>query len=362
MKRREILGAGTVGLVGAATLPSPAISQGRERWDMVLAWPVGLPGVQPALDRFAEMVESCSGGALSIRMHGAGEIVSAFESLDAVSAGTVQMGHAAPYYWTGKATATQFLCAMPFGLTAPEQTAWYEYGGGYELAQEVYDEFDLKFLLGGNTGTQMFGWFNKEINSLDDLRGLNIRIPGLGADVMRSAGATVVTMPGAEAISSLQSGVVDAVSWIGPANDMAAGLHRAAEFYYHPGWQEPGVVLDLFINRSAWDGLTDELRAIIEVAAHDLNQTMISNYMVANQRALRALEEEYDIQLRVLPNDVLTELATLSVARMEELADGDAMTRRVLDSLKGFRDAQIPWTAVSDQNFMDVRRNLAEYL
>lgn len=364
MKRRSFIRSSALGLaagagVAAGSLPAPAISQNRKRWDMVLAWPKNLPGVGPALDHFAETVERCSEGRLSIRIHGAGEIVPAFETLDAVSAGTVEMGHAAPYYWVGKAPATQFLCAMPFGLTEHEQYAWYEFGGGYELAQEIYDEFDLKFLVCGNTGTQMFGWFNNEISTLDDLNGLNIRIPGIGADILREVGATVVSMPGAEAISALQSGAVDAVSWVGPANDMAAGLHQAARYYYYPGWQEPGVVLDLFINRSAWDGLDEDLQALMRTAAHDANQYMVANYTASNQAALQALVDEHGIQMRRLSDEILEEFARLSRERLEELAEEDAMSRRVYDSLRDFRSKQIPWMAVNQQSFLNIREKFA---
>ena len=244
MKRRDFVS----GLAVAAGLsacaadddPTPAGTRQRFDWNLVTSWPPGLPGLGVGAENLAKRIERASGGRLKIKVFAGGELVPALEVFDAVRSGTVQMGHDASYYHRGKVPALQYFTAAPFGLTAPEMDAWFYYGGGVELWHELYEPFGLIAFPAGNTCCQTLGWFNKELRTLDDIRGLKIRMPGLGGEVMQRAGATQVTMPASEIFTSLQTGAIDAAEWVGPYNDVALGLHKAARYYYFPGFQEPG--------------------------------------------------------------------------------------------------------------------------
>src|SRR3546814_546801 len=196
---------------------------------MQTTWPKNFPGLGTGANKLAEYIGTASGGKLTVEVYGGGEIVPAFETMDAVSRGTVEMGHGAPYYWQGKLSANQFLASMPFGLNAQEQNAWLQFGGGQDIADKIYRELGCKFFASGNTGVQAGGWFNKEINSLEDFKGLKMRIPGLGGAVLKAAGTNVVNLPGGEIPPALQSGAIDATEWVGPYNDLAFGLYKRSE-------------------------------------------------------------------------------------------------------------------------------------
>ena len=250
MKRREFVG----GLALAAGVTACGQQQadceaGSDRpaetfeWNMVTSWPPGLPGLGAGAENTAKRIGKASNGRLKIKVYAGGELVPALEVFDAVSRGTAQMGHDAAYYHRGKVPAAQYFTAIPFGLNANEMNAWLYYGGGLELWEEYYDQFNLVPIPGGQTGVQMGGWFNKEINSVDDLAGLKMRIPGLGGEVMQRAGVTQITLPASEIFTSLQTGAIDAAEWVGPYNDVSLGLHKAAKYYYYPGWHEPGPYL-----------------------------------------------------------------------------------------------------------------------
>ena len=210
------------------------------KWTMVTTWPKNFPGLGMGPENFSRYVNEMTCGRMQIKVYGAGEFVPALGVFDAVSQGNVQLGHGASYYWTGKVKSSQFFTAVPFGLTAQEMNGWLHYGGGMELWEEAYEPFNLVPLAGGNSGVQMAGWFKKEINSLDDLKGLKMRIPGLAGEVFTRAGAETVTLPGNEIFLSLQQGVVDAAEWVGPYNDLTFGFHQVSDYYYYPGWHEPG--------------------------------------------------------------------------------------------------------------------------
>ena len=227
---------------GGGSLDSNAGVEKEENynWRLVTAWPKNYPGLGMAPERIAKLVEEMSNGQMKITVYGAGEQVPAFGVFDAVSSGSHQMGHSGGYFWKGKVPAAQFFTGVPFGLTADEINAWTNRGGGLELWREVYEPFNIYPIPAGNTGTQMFGWFNKEINSLDDIKGLKMRIPGIGGEVLKRAGGIPVTLPGGELFTALQTGVIDATEWVGPYNDLTFGFHQAAKYYYYPRWHEPG--------------------------------------------------------------------------------------------------------------------------
>ena len=365
MKRRHFLkSAALTGVAGAATssFPAPAISEGRTEWRMVTTWPKNFPGLGTGANLLADLIDKGSGGRLSIKVYGAGELVPAFEAIEAVANGTADMGHGAPYYWKGKIPAAQFVAAMPFGLTAPEQNAWFQFGGGQELADRIYGEFGCKFYPSGNTGIQMGGWYNKTIESMGDLDGLKIRMPGLGGEVVKAAGANVVNLPGAEIPPALTSGAIDATEWVGPYNDLAFGLYKSAKYYYYPGWHEPGTVLDNFINIRQWEKLTDDLKALIRAANAAVNQLVHSEFVAQNNRALVKLTEQHQVELRKFPDSVLTGLGELAGKVLSQIAARDSLSTEVFNSLAAFRKDAIGWSDVSQRAYLAARALPFEFI
>ncbi|MCW5698555.1 MAG: TRAP transporter substrate-binding protein [Rhodospirillales bacterium] len=358
MKRRQFIkGTAVAGVAGvaASSFPAPAISKDTMEWRMVTTWPKNFPGLGTGAELLAKFITEGTGGRLSVKVFGGGEIVPAFESMDAVANGTVEMGHGAPYYWKGKAAAAQFIASMPFGMTAQEQNAWFQYGGGQELADEVYKGLGCKFFPSGNTGTQMGGWFNKEITSLEDYKGLKMRIPGLGGEVVKAAGGNVVNLPGAEIPPALQSGAIDATEWVGPYNDLAFGLYKSAKYYYYPGWHEPATVLDNFINIQAWEKLPDDIKSVVESANTAVNQMVLSEFIARNNASLRSLVNDHGVVLKKFPDEVLAGLGAIAGKVMNDLASGDPLSRKVMDSILTFRKDAKAWSVVSETAFTAAR-------
>ncbi|MCP8900468.1 TRAP transporter substrate-binding protein [Gilvimarinus xylanilyticus] len=337
-----------------------AVKQQSYRWRMVTTWPKNFPGLGTTAEEFASMVNEMSGGRLTIQVHGAGEIVPAMGVFDAVSSGSVEMGHGGAYYWRGKSPATQFFTTVPFGMNAQEMNGWLHHGGGLELWREVYEPFNIIPFAGGNTGIQMAGWFNKEINSLDDLKGLKMRIPGLAGEVFNRAGGTSVNIPGGELYTALQTGVIDAAEWVGPANDLAFGFHEVARYYYYPGWHEPGSTLEILVNKTAFQNLPDDLQAIVTYAARAANQDMLDQYTATNNAALKALVEEHDVQLRKLPDEVLAELKQMTEQVFIEQAEQNKMFARVWESYRDFQTKAGEWHEVSEETYYQARRSAAD--
>ena len=374
MKRREFLkGAGVTALLGGGvagceqaeppaaptattTAPAPAVArQETIEWKMVTTWPKNFPGLGTGANYLAELIGQMSGGRLKVKVYGAKELVPAFEIFDAVSSGTAEMGHGAAYYWKGKSEAAQFFAAVPFGLTAQEMNAWLYHGGGMDLWKEVYEPFGLVPTASGNTGVQMGGWFNKEINSLADLEGLKMRIPGLGGEVLKRAGGTPVSLPGGEIFPSLQSGAIDATEWVGPYNDLAFGLYKAAKHYYYPGWHEPGTTLECFVSKQALESLPADLQTIVINASRIANQDMLAEYTTRNNQALQTLVNEHNVDLRRFPDEVLDKLRALSDEVVGEVAEKDPLSKKVYDSFVQFRDQAKAWHAISEQAYLNAR-------
>lgn len=307
------------------------------QWKMVTSWPKNFPGLGVAPEKFKKYVEEMSGGRLTIQVYGAGELVPGFEVFDAVSQGTVQMGHSGPYYWKGKIPASPLFGAIPFGMTATELNAWLHYGGGLELWREMYAPFGIIPMAGGNTGGQFAGWFKKEINSMDDLKGLKMRIPGLAGEVLKRAGAIPVTLTGGEIYSSLQSGAIDATEWVGPYNDLAFGFYQAAEFYYSTVWHEPGTGLEFLINEKALKALPADLQKIIEIAARAVNEDTLDEYNARNNTALKTLLNTHNVKMRKIPQPVLDELKTITKEVMDEQAKADPGFAKVWKSYSEFQ-------------------------
>ena len=326
------------------------------KWKLVTTWPKKYPGLGTAPENFAKKVHAMSDGRLQIKVFGAGQLVPAFEVFDAVSQGTAEMGHGASYYWTGKSKAAAFFTSVPFGLNAQEMNGWLHYGGGLELWRELYSEFNLVPFAAGNTGVQMAGWFNREINSMDDIKGLKMRIPGMGGDVITRAGGVSVTIAGGELYTAMQTGVIDALEWVSPYNDIALGFHQVAKYYYYPGWHEPGPTLELIVNKDALASLPNDLQAIVETAARAVNQDMLDEYTARNNEALISLVETHGVQLRKLPDEVITELRNISAEMLEELADDSDISRRIATSVKAFQRQATAYHTISEEAYYQARK------
>ncbi|MGD9582985.1 MAG: TRAP transporter substrate-binding protein [Lysobacterales bacterium] len=361
MKRRHLLTGASAAAALAACGRKPAGQNGtsagdqRFQWKMVTSWQPNFPGLGTGAARLAELIGRASGGRLSVKVYGGNELVPPFEVFDAVSRGTAEMGHSAAYYWKGKAAAAPFFSAVPFGLNAQEMNGWLYHGGGLELWRELYAPFNLVPFPAGNTGVQMAGWFNREITSVNDFKGLKMRIPGLGGEVMSRLGVTAVNIPGAEIYTAMQTGALDACEWVGPYNDLAFGLFRVAKYCYFPGWQEPGPTLECLVNQDALASLPDDLKAVVDVCCRAVNDDMLADYTAQNHRALSTLRNEHKVEFRRLPDPVLAALRTESDQVVAALAASDGFSRRVFDSFRAFRDQARGYHAISEVAYYQAR-------
>jgi TRAP-type mannitol/chloroaromatic compound transport system substrate-binding protein len=368
MKRRDFVktaGLASAGGLVAACGKQPASNQACGEhdgasaepieWKMVTTWPRDFPGLGTGAGRLAEMIGQITNGRLTVKVYGGNELVPAFEVFDAVSRGTAEMGHGAAYYWKGKIPAVQIIGNFPFGLTGTELNGWYYYGGGMELYREAYEPSGIVPFVAGNSGTQMAGWFNREINSIDDLVGLKMRIPGAGGEVLKRAGGSPLTIPGAELFTALQTGTIDATEWVGPLNDLAFGLFRAAEYYYYPGWHEPGSALEALVNKQAFDALTPDLQAAVEVAAQAVTADMQAEFTARNGIALKQLVDDHGVDVRPLPDEVIERLKELSKEVLEEIAAGDELSGRVYASMMRYAETTKPWTDISERYIVNRR-------
>lgn len=363
MKRRDFVG----GLALAAGMTAcsresaaPGATAGdrsgeRFHWNLVTAWPPGLPGLGVGAENLARRIEKASAGRLRIKVYAGGELVPALEVFDAVSRGTAQMGHDASYYHRGKIPAAQYFTAVPFGLNANEMNAWLYYGGGLALWQELYASFNLVPFPAGQTGVQMAGWFNRRINSVADLRGLKMRIPGLGGEVMQRAGVSQITVPASEIFTSLQTGAIDAAEWVGPYNDISLGLHKAARYYYYPGWHEPGPMIECIVNKSAWDSLPEDLQELVATACQAVDLDMQAEYNHGNAMALAQLAEDPQVEILPLPDDVIALLHKLSIEVVNELSARDPWAKRLQESFFGFLEKSAPNQRISEQAYLNAR-------
>jgi len=359
LKRRQLVaGLATSAALAACTQrnasPSAAgRSTGQYTWKMVTTWPPNFPGLGTGANTLARYLEQASGGRLRVQIFAAGELIPAFEVFDAVSSGTAELGHGGAYYWRGKSQAAQFFSTVPFGLNTHEMNAWLYYGDGLELWREVYAPFNLLPFAAGNTGVQMGGWFNRPVESMASLRGLRMRIQGFGGEVLRRAGGTPVALPGAELFTALQTGSIDATEWVGPYNDLAFGLHRAARYYYYPGWHEPGPTMECMVNQSAYEGLPADLQAVIRVACQAANLDMTAEFTARNANALDQIRRDPAVEVRPFPQDVLSGLRALTLEVIEDLAARDALANRVWASYRQFLGQARGWQQVSERAYLD---------
>lgn len=324
-------------------------------WKLATSWPKGFPGLGTAPIFFAEQVNAMSQGQLKITVYGANEIVPALAVFDAVSTGSIEAGHSGAYYWKGKIPASPFFSTIPFGMNAQEMNAWLYQGGGLELWQSLYAPFNLYPLAAGNTGVQMGGWFNKEIKTVDDLKGLKMRIPGLAGEVFNRLGGTAVNIPGGEPYAALKTGVIDATEWVGPYNDIAMGFQEVAQYYYYPGWHEPGTTMELVINKPAFEALPAHLKAIVENAAMATNQFMLNEYTANNSKAFAQLQAQAGLTILPFPQSVLDALQVETNNVINDLIKDDPKAQKIYQSYRDFAESVRRYHQVSETAYLKLR-------
>jgi len=357
MKRREFLkkaGTGAAAAVAATTVMAPAvIAKKTYNWKMVTTWPPKLPVLQTGAVRLAKRLKELSDGRLNIRVYAGGELVPPLQTFDAVSAGTVECGSGASYYWAGKMPAAQWFAAVPFGLNADGMSAWFHGGDGLKLWEETYAPFNVIPRPGGSTGVQMGGWFNKKINSLSDFKGLKMRIPGLGGKVLAKAGGTVVLCAGGEIFTNLERGVIDATEWVGPMHDLRMGFWQAAKYYYYPGWHEPGTYLEYMFNKKAYESLPKDMQLMIDTACMESEQWTLAQFNAQNGAALQTLIDKHHVNLVQFPDTVMDALRKMSEQVVAEEAAKDKMATKVNNSFQKFRKVIGTWGEVSEKAYYD---------
>jgi TRAP-type mannitol/chloroaromatic compound transport system substrate-binding protein len=356
MERREFLKKAGVGAaaVAATAVNAPAVlAKKTYRWKMVTTWPPGLPVLQTGCERLAKLVGELSGGRLKIQVYAGGELIPPMGTFDAVSNGTVEVGSGAAYYWAGKTAAAQWFSAVPFGMNAQGMSAWFHGGDGLKLWEETYAPFNLIPRPGGSTGVQMGGWFNKKINSIEDFKGLKMRIPGLGGKVLAKAGATVILTAGGEIFTNLERGVIDATEWVGPLHDNRMGFYQAAKYYYYPGWHEPGTYLEYFFNKKAYESLPKDLQAILDTACMANELWCLAQFDARNGAALVELMQKHKVKLLKYPDSVMDALRKLAKEVVAEQATKDAMSKKVSAGFEAFQKQVGPWYTVSEKAYYD---------
>lgn len=360
MKRRRFIRNTAIGTTTAialsacaktATTPtSQTNAQPSVRWRMATSWPKSLETIFGGADRVCKRVKEMTNGRFTITPFAAGEIVPGLQVLDAVQAGTVECGHTASYYYIGKNPALGFATAVPFGLNAQQQNAWLYHGGGLEAMQKIYSNFNAINFPAGNTGVQMGGWFKREIKSVADLKGLKMRIPGLGGEVMGRLGVNVQVLPGGEIYLALDRGAIDAAEWVGPYDDEKLGLNKAAPFYYYPGWWEPGPTLDLLVSRKAWEKLPKEYQEILQTAAYEANINMLAQYDSLNRQSLGKLVAG-GTKLVPYSKEIMQAAQKATFDLYEENASKDATFKQVYEQWKVFREQIYKWNGINELSF-----------
>lgn len=341
------------GLMGETRAQSdqegPAVLNGkRYEWKMVTTWPPNFPILGEGCLKLAEMIRTMSGGRIDITVYGGGELVPALEAFDAVRSGAAQMGSGAGYYWAGKAPAAQFFASYPYGFNAQQLNSWLLAGGGMALWEELYAGLGLVPFIGGNTGVQMGGWFNRSIDSVADFQGLKMRIPGLAGSVLERLGGSPVLLAGGEIYTGLERGIIDASEWVGPYHDYLMGFHEIAKYYYYPGWHEWGTAFEFFVNKEAYDALPQDLRAIVRYATDHINAWTLASFETQNAIHLEKIRAMDTVTIRPFPAEVLERVRRESEAVVEEFAASDPFARRVYDSILDFRRKADVWAGLTE--------------
>ena len=365
MQRRRFLQTSLAVAAGATAAcrpdggPKPAtsslVTDRRHEWIMVTTWPPGFPILQEACVRLADRVREMSAGQLDIKVYGSGELVPAFECFEAVSLGTAAIASGASYYWAGKVPEAQFFSSVPFGLNAQGMNAWISHGGGLALWREAYAPFNIRPYPAGNTGVQMAGWFNRELTGVSSLRGLKMRIPGLGGKVFDRAGGTTLLSPGTELYTNLERGVLDATEWIGPYHDYLMGFHEVAPYYYGPGWHEPGTVLEVMVHQPTYDTLPAHLQRILDTAIAGVNAWTLHAFEANNGAYLDRIIT-YGTRVQALPMALLDALRPIARDVVAELAEVNPLASRIHDSYAAFAKTYGTWADLSEGAYQRVLR------
>ena len=358
MKRRDFLTATALGTAGLAACGGPAAdggapgaSGGRQiRWRLASSFPRSLDTLWGAAEVMAERVKRMTEGAFDIRPYPAGELVPGLQVLDAVQQGTVQIGQSGSYYYIGKNPALAFDTCVPFSLTARQQQAWLTEAGGLELIWELLSDFGVISFPGGNTGVQMGGWFVPEVHSVDDLKGLKMRIPGMGGMVMERLGVATQTIAGGEIFPALERGAIDATEWVGPYDDEKLGFHKVAKNYYYPGWWEPGPSLSFFVNKKAYDALPAGFKEILAVACRESGMVMMARYDAQNPAAMRRILAS-GVTARPFSEDLMVAAREASKDMLEEESSKDPGYRKVYDHWKAFQKDSFEWFGLAEKSY-----------
>lgn len=375
MKRRQILGAvaavatgtGVTAILGnkdnnkqsinkESAISTPNIAKGIKRFRMVTTWPKDFPGLGQMPNRFASALSEMTSGAMEVKVYAAGELVGAMESFDATASGAADMYHGAEYYWQGKSKGFSFFTSVPMGMTAAEIMGWIDHGGGQKLWDDLSADFNIKPFQAGNTGHQTGGWFKRKINSLEDFKGLKMRMPGLGGEVIRRLGGAAVQLSGGEIYQALQSGSIDATEWVGPWNDYAFGFYREAPYYYAPGFHEPGASLAVGINLDVWNTLSTSEQSIIKYACKSANDASLGEYTHENAKALSILKKDHNISPRYFSNEIMKEIGKISKDVVYELGNADKRTATIYQSYIKARNSYSKWTEMSDGLYINARK------
>ncbi|MCT4655080.1 MAG: TRAP transporter substrate-binding protein [Cohaesibacter sp.] len=365
MDRRSFLKAGVTGTAAAAaasTLAAPALASGTIKWNMVTAWPKNLPGPGVAAQMLADRIGTLSGGRIEVKLHAAGELVPGRGVFDAVGEGTAELYHAVPAYWGSKSKGILLFGSQPFGLRADEQFGWMAHGGGQALYDEMYARFGLKPFLCGNSGPQMAGWFRKEINSVDDLKGLKYRTTGLASEMCSKMGMAVQAMGGRDMFQALQSGALDAGEFIGPWTDSALGFYQVAKNYYWPGVGEPSSAEECAVNAKVFAELPDDLKNAVTMACESLYNPVWTEYTTKHAAALKKLVADQGVQLKMLPEDVIKAMGKAADEVIGELReDDDELVKRITESFVAYRDSVGSYMTYADNGQMNARAMVRGY-
>ncbi len=353
MERREFIkkaGVTTAAAAAAITIGAPAvIASPKIRWQATSFWNPKVRIMFDGIKQFCQNVKEMSDGQFEIKLYGGGELVPPFGAFDATSKGTVQMGTGSPYFWGGKSTAFNWFGSLPFGMNAQSINAWFYEGNGQALMNELYGKFDLVPRVVGNSGVQMGGWYRKKINSLEDFKGLKMRISSIAGKVLSEVGVTTVMMPPAEIFPALERGVVDAAEFVGPVHDILLGLYKAAKYYYTPGWHEPGPVLDIFFNKKAYNDLPKHFQKILDVAAADINVRTLAAFDAQSGPALDQLVKQHKVNVEVYPADVIAKLKEIAKQVVEDEAKKDPFAMKVHKDYKEFQARTAVWGKMSEK-------------
>ena len=352
MQRRSFLKKASAGLAAGA-VAAPAIGQGAQpevKWRCATSWTKSLDTLYGGPELISKRVAAATNGKFQIQVFAGGEIVPGLQVLDAVQNGTVECGHTAPYYYFGKDPTFAFACAIPFGMNARQQNAWMYHGGGLELMRDFFKDYSIYNIPAGNTNAQMGGFFRKEIKSVADLKGLKFRIGGSAGVVLQRLGAVPQQIAAGDIYPALEKGTIDAAEWVGPYDDEKLGLYKVAKYYYYPGWWEGGPELDLFVNTKSWAALPKDYQAILEAACGEANVDMMAKYDAVNPPALRRLVAA-GVQLRPFPREVMQACYKATQEVYDGFAETNPKFKKVYEPWKKFRDEEILWFRVAEQNF-----------